>query len=172
MVSILNELSSLPHFIREATARTKPIDLTRRPSEGVFSLVEQVCHLRDLEREGYLIRIQRILTEDRPLLNEIDGDKLASESEYQSQDVQAALNEFGESRARSIGLLRNASEDQLRRSARFGSFGLITLRQLVDMMLEHDRAHRAEIEQIVAEPGEALETTEPRQQADRLAAES
>ena len=41
-------------------------------------MLEHVCHLRDIEVEGYAPRLKRILSEDGPFLPDIDGRRLAS----------------------------------------------------------------------------------------------
>src|SRR6185369_16984365 len=64
------------------------------PAPGKWSIVQILCHLRDMERDAYLARYRRILTEDNPQLPDIDGDALALESDYQSQDFFAAFGEW------------------------------------------------------------------------------
>jgi len=39
---------------------------------GAFCPVEHCWHLADLEREGYGVRIQRLLRENQPLLRDFD----------------------------------------------------------------------------------------------------
>ena len=46
------------------------------PSES-FSAIGQVCHVRDIELDGYHVRIQRTLSEDEPTLESLDGYALA-----------------------------------------------------------------------------------------------
>ncbi len=142
----INELWDLPRFLRQFFQQFDPSFRKIHPAEGGFSLTEQICHLRDLEQQGYLLRIQRILQEDRPELAEFDGEKVAKKSDYLSQDPEAALEAFERSRAESIALLAQLTEDQLLRCGRFGTFGMITMNQLMDMMLEHDCSHKAELE--------------------------
>lgn len=126
-------------------------DLARAPAAGGFSLVEQACHLRDLEREGYLLRIERILREDTPRLADFDGAKVAEERNYIAQDFRAAADDFHRGRSKAVSILRGVSDQQLNRPAEFGALGIINLRCVVDMMLEHDAGHRREIEEFLAE---------------------
>ncbi len=122
-------------------------------STGAFSLVEQACHLRDLEREAYGVRIRRIVEEDCPKLEEFDGDNAAQERGYLNQDLDTAVRAFATERATSVEFLEKITSEQAVRKARFGTFGVITLQQLVEMMLEHDDTHRAEIDLLVKELG-------------------
>jgi hypothetical protein len=54
--------------------------IKRAPDE--FSVVEHVCHMRDIEIEGYGVRVQRILKQENPFLPDIDGSRLAIERDY------------------------------------------------------------------------------------------
>jgi len=58
------------HFALFAASRAHwaPADWTGIPSERLTA-IEQVCHVRDIEVDGYQHRIARILAEDRPFLD-------------------------------------------------------------------------------------------------------
>src|SRR4030095_3167879 len=43
------------------------------PSEA-FTAIEQVCHVRDIEIEGYQVRFRRTLDEASPLLASVDSE--------------------------------------------------------------------------------------------------
>jgi hypothetical protein len=51
------------------------------PSEPLTAL-EQLCHVRDIEIDGYQVRIRRTLAETEPLLASIDTDALVRERAY------------------------------------------------------------------------------------------
>ena len=63
------------------------------PSEALTA-IEQLCHVRDIEIEGYQRRIERTLAEDNPFLPSIDTDALARKRRYGLSDADAALAEF------------------------------------------------------------------------------
>jgi hypothetical protein len=147
----VNELMELPRRLKSLFSAAAPELRKIRPAAGGFSLTEQICHLRDLEQQGYLVRIRRILSEDLPELAEFDGAKVAQESDYHSQDPEAALLAFDTARSKSVSLLSGLSREQFERRGKFSSFGMITLRQLVDRMLEHDRSHLQELDQLSSE---------------------
>jgi len=73
----IKHLSQMSVFLRGVAARLTGEQQRRKPSLEEFSLLEYVCHLRDLELEGYRVRIERMLREDRPLLPDFDGAKAA-----------------------------------------------------------------------------------------------
>jgi hypothetical protein len=108
--------------------------------------------LRDLEREGYLVRVRRILSETLPALEGFDGAAVAAERNYMTQDAHIAAQEFAAARREVVGLLSATTADDLDRAAIFAE-KRITLRDLVAMMEAHDQGHREEISRLI----EALE---------------
>ncbi len=146
-------LARMPRILEEAIAGADAASLARRGPGGTFSLTEQACHLRDLEREGYLVRVRRILAEVDPPLAGFEGDVIARERDYASQDARAAARDFAAARADLVALLASVDASRATRAGIFGD-RRITLADLVAMIEEHDRGHREEIEALVhAEAG-------------------
>jgi len=112
------------------------------PSER-FSAIEQVCHVRDIEVDGYHERIQRILAENAPTLPSLDSEELAVTRSYAKADAAAVLAEFRQARARTIALISGLTEDQLSRTGVFEGYGPVTLRSLVHFLCSHDQQHLA-----------------------------
>jgi len=149
----LNELlrivTATPATIRTLLANVSDEQLRRRDATGNFSLVENVCHLRDIETEGYLPRISRILKEDQPFLGDIDGGRLATEREYNKQDVHAALHDFAEARSETTRVLSNLSAEELSSEGTLEGVGKVQLADLLLMMKDHDAIHLADIEHLL-----------------------
>ncbi len=112
------------------------------PSEALTAL-EQVCHVRDIEIEGYQRRIQRTLAEDNPFLPAIDTDALARDRRYGAGDAAAALAVFRAARAGTVRALENLRPADLGRPAQFEGYGAVTLRGLVHYLCSHDQQHLA-----------------------------
>ncbi len=148
LAEALEHLGTMPAFVAAAIDVASGEELKFRPGEGEFSLTEQACHLRDLEREGYLVRVKRILGEESPTLAAFDGAAVARERDYLAQDVRAAVRDFARARRELTTLICALDATQLKRTALFEG-KRITLEDLVAMMLEHDTGHREEIEAIV-----------------------
>ncbi len=126
LASAVARLREMPPFLEGALARMEPGAVMRRPSPQAFSLGEHACHLRDLEREGYLARVRRLLAEEVPALQGFDGDAVA-----------AARGEL-------LALLAPLTASQLSRPATFEGEP-VTFARVVAMIVEHDREHREEI---------------------------
>src|SRR5689334_14912856 len=73
------------------------------PSEP-FTAIEQLCHVRDIEIEGYQVRFRRTLAEESPLLPSIDSERIARERNYGHADVARVLDEFRVARAETLSL--------------------------------------------------------------------
>ena len=112
------------------------------PSES-FTAIEQLCHVRDIEVEGYQVRFRRTLTEDDPRLASIDSEAVAKQRDYGRSDAAQVLREFRAARIATLAMLRGLDESQLRRRARFEGYGPVTLRALVHYLCSHDQQHLA-----------------------------
>src|SRR5258705_5050603 len=119
--------------------------VTIKPSPEEFSVLENICHLRDIEIEGYSTRICRILSEEHPLLADINGTRLAMERAYNQQNLNEALQAFSQARQQNVALLRRANEEQLSRGGLLEGVGEVTLGKLLLLINEHDEGHVDEL---------------------------
>lgn len=112
------------------------------PSEP-FTAIEQICHVRDIEIEGYQVRFQRTLHEASPLLPSIDSETVAKERDYGRADAAQVFAQFRAARAKTLALLGGLDEAQLERLAEFEGYGPVTLRGLIHYLCSHDQQHLA-----------------------------
>jgi hypothetical protein len=143
-------LSATPPRVAELLGGVCESALSRKPAGDVFSLRENVLHLRDIDRDGYEPRLERILSEWHPNLSDVDGARLAVERDYNRQALRPALDAFALSRARSIERLKTASEADLDRTAELEPVGTVTLLVLLERWMEHDEGHLRDIEALLA----------------------
>jgi hypothetical protein len=141
-------LQKTPGTVKQLVGGLADDGLRWKPSETEFSVLEHICHLRDIEQEGYTTRIRRLLSEAHPFLSDIDGDKLARERGYNSEKLDAALDAFLVARTENIRAIRTLSPDQLNRNGMFENVGAITLGELLLMMREHDEDHLRALNQM------------------------
>lgn len=112
------------------------------PSEPLTA-IEQVCHVRDVEIDGYLIRLQRTLEQVNPFLRSLDTERLARDRAYGSSNVEEAFVAFEQARKRTIALIVGLSPEQFDRVAEFEGYGTVSLRSLVHYLCSHDQQHLA-----------------------------
>ncbi len=122
--------------------RWEPADWEGVPGER-FSALGHACHLRDIEIDGYHVRVRRLLEEEAPDLVSLDGYALARERGYDTADPFAAISAFADARARTVEILGRLDARQLTRRGTFAEYGAITLRGLIHYLCSHDDQHLA-----------------------------
>ena len=145
LAGLLKCLQETPNRVSVLINDLSDSELRWRNSDGEFSALENVCHLRDIEAEGYATRIDRILDETNPFLADIDGGRLAVERSYNDQDPDLALSAFIIARAKNLEKLSGVRTEQLEREGTLEGVGPVTLKRLAEMMREHDEGHAEEL---------------------------
>lgn len=116
-------------------------------AHGKWSILEIVCHMRDMERDAYLLRYRRILAETEPRLPDIDGDRYSLENDYRGQRLSDVLRDWKGLRRESLRLLAGVKRDQWERSGIHETAGRLSL---FDLLRRHavgnDEAHLGQIE--------------------------
>jgi hypothetical protein len=145
----LKALEGFPRFLTAALDELGDPRARARPDEERWSLCEQIWHLADLEREGWLVRIERLLAESAPALADFDGDAIALERDYRAKDPYLGLARFSAARSASLARLRSLNPEQWKRGGTQQGVGALSLADLPAMMGAHDTAHRLEIEALL-----------------------
>jgi hypothetical protein len=148
--NLVADLVAMPRTLASAAQRMHESAWHVRLADQGFCLVEQAWHLADLEREGYGVRIQLLLTEDDLFLPNFDGDRIARERDYRAKSLAEGIAAFSAARAANVGLLRSVPPGLWIRTGRQEEVGTVTLADIPHMMLEHDTSHRAEIAALIA----------------------
>lgn len=143
-------LSVLPELLQARLGDLGDAEIRMRPAGDYFSLLEQVCHLRDIEVEGYSRRLALLLEQDRPGLPDLDGASLARERRYNEQELAPALAAFVVAREANLTRLKTLQQDQLSRSGHLEKVGEVTVARLLELWVAHDREHMQEIESLLA----------------------
>jgi DinB family protein len=119
------------------------------PAPGKWSILEIVCHMRDMEREAYLARYERILAEDEPRLPDVDGDVYSLEMDYRAQAHAPVLRDWTRLRRESLRLLSRVKGPQWDRAGVHETAGRLSM---ADFLRRHaignDGAHLGQIEAI------------------------
>lgn len=143
-------LGAMPAKLKDIVARLPRETWRRKPANGGFSLLEHVCHLRDIDADGYGVRLERMLKEERPILVDLDGDALAKERDYQSQDVVEALSGFTAARREIAARLAKVTPEERQRSGLMAGRD-ITIEELAGIMLTHDSEHLDQLHDLYVE---------------------
>jgi hypothetical protein len=117
----IESIGAIPPAVREAVAAIPAGAHRRRPGADTWSIVEYVCHLRDVYAV-YTIRLHRASSEDRPVLEPMLNDLRARRFRYNDRDIHAVIAELG---ANAGGFCAEAR----RRPRRLGPHGHPTARR-------------------------------------------
>lgn len=147
---VIDGLARLPDVLAGLMARVPAPGRTRRPEGTGFSATEHVCHLRDLDTV-FAQRIAAILAAPLPRIDSVDGTALAAERDYQEQDPDAALASLRRGRAQLCASLRKLDAAALARCGLRDGLHRMTLEQIARELLDHDRTHIQELEELLAE---------------------
>lgn len=107
----------------------------------VWAPIEIICHLRDVENEINLPRLEQSLSEDNPFIAARDAEQWADNRKYLEQDIKQALTDFSRARSHLVNQLESLEPQDWQRSVRHAIFGPTTLLELVQFMADHDRLH-------------------------------
>jgi len=110
-----------------------------------WNIVYVVCHLRDYERI-VTERIQLILSQDRPLLADMNNAELIAQNRYAEQSLEATLADLARRRGALLGLLEGLTDEQWLRPGVHPAQGAGTVLDIAVNAALHDIDH---IEQIV-----------------------
>jgi hypothetical protein len=143
----LETLRSTPARLKAELKGVPKAVLLFTPAPGKWSILEIVCHLRDMERDAYLERYRRILAEDSPQLPDIDGDVYSLEGDYRAQKLSDALREWTRLRRESLKLLGGVKREQWERAGIHETAGRLTMADFLRRQaIGNDEAHLAQID--------------------------
>ncbi|KAB0653394.1 DinB family protein [Burkholderia territorii] len=145
------------HFaaVPDGYARWTPADWTGIPSEH-FSPLGQLCHVRDIEIDGYHVRLRRMLGENHPLLESVDGDALAIKRRYDDAHASDVLAAIRDARRQTLDVVSRLTHEQYARTAEFEGYGVLTVRGLLHYLCSHDQQHLAGMQWLLGKIDAAL----------------
>jgi uncharacterized damage-inducible protein DinB len=111
------------------------------PGEGEWSAKECVGHLIEADRRGFLGRIRRILAEDGVAEVGWDQVEVAAGRRDRDRPLDDVLAEFTTLRDEGIALVETLAEADLDRYAVHAVVGRVTVRDLLQEWVFHDRNH-------------------------------
>jgi hypothetical protein len=117
-----------------------------RPLEpGGLNLHQVIAHLRDVEAQAFLPRLERILSEEVPLLSNFNQDAWMKSYYRAGEPLEAILAEFKGLRSRECGRLKNMPQNGWNRVGRHPVWGVRTLQWWVERSLAHNEEHLIQI---------------------------
>ena len=143
--AIVATVKAIPAVLAEILSDLPAGAWTESSHPDEWSLVEIISHLRDVEREVNLPRIQTFLRKDNPFISADDTDTWVAERGYAEQNGEAALRDFVAARMDTLAALKNLSDEDWQRTGRHAVLGTITLQEQMVFMAERDRVHLRQV---------------------------
>jgi hypothetical protein len=153
----IESLRAFPETLRTfvATLPREALDWAPKSWEGIpseeLTIRQQLCHLRDIEAEGYIVRFKRVLAEQNPTLASIDTYALIEPRNYDRTDIAAALDAFTAARKQTMQILAAVEPEHFARRGAFEGYGEVTLAGLIHYLCSHDQQHLAGIQWLLGQ---------------------
>ncbi len=140
---LLDALASAEGELRVLVAGLSDAQMDHQPIPGEWGVRDVISHLLFTERL-LAERVRLLLTEDDP---DLAG---AAVWNYESDPRTASdlLDDFAESRGRTLAALQGLSPEGWERAGWHSEFGRVTVRQQASYFAKHERHHFPQIEQI------------------------
>jgi FMN phosphatase YigB (HAD superfamily) len=143
--ALIATLLSTPAVLDTIIRGLRLTEWTLRPQEGEWSLTEILCHMRDVDMEVNLPRMQTVMSEENAFIAGQNTDPWAEERQYNTQEGLEAFYDFVVARVELVEGLKGLSPDDWQRKARHTIFGPTNAQELVGFMAEHDRSHLRQV---------------------------
>lgn len=147
---ILAVLRTTPAVVQSLTGTCSRTDWRKHPIQGEWSLLEIICHLRDVEREVNLPRFELLKNAMNPFILGVDTDRWAVERHYNDQDESTVYTDFCMNRSKLLEIIGRYSPSEWQSTLRHSFFGPTTRQELAKFIAAHDRDHINQISQTIA----------------------
>ena len=129
------------------TSNRAPRDLKHAP-RGEWSAGEVVAHLADAELV-YSVRVRMILTDENPMLVGYDEKAWTARLSMCDVDTPGAIERFRVLRDANLRLYESLEEPEWARSGTHVERGEITVSDIVETLIGHDRTHLDQIRKLL-----------------------
>ena len=138
--SALTRLQYQHTTVRELIAGLTEEQLKRTIEPGKWSVFDNIAHLTCYQ-PMFLLRLERIQTEDAPAFDRYVADSDPLFSDYRDQSLSALLSGMEAGRAVIFSKLQGMGEDDLKRIAHHPRYGTLDVAQWTEFFLLHEAHH-------------------------------
>jgi hypothetical protein len=144
---VLKALSEAGNSLLSELYGLEEEELRWRAAEGEWSLKEIAAHVRDAE-ELALAQIDAFVSGSSSPLPAWDVDLLPQERDYQSEEIEGLLVDFGRMRRETTYALWGLTGADWRRAAEHPYRGPVTLEEVARELAQHDLEHLWQVRQL------------------------
>ena len=142
---VVEPIQSSAAMLRRAVEAAPPGRLTRTPSEGEWSALETLTHVREVIVHVYGLRIRRLLYEDDPVFADFDEESYRGASLARGETAGALLDTIVGEHEQTARLLAALPDADWGRQGRHPVFGVVSIEFLARRIGEHAVEHAAQI---------------------------
>lgn len=153
-LDLVEPLRAMPRALVDLLRGIGEDEELRRPVDGGWCIREIVGHLRDAAGV-YHKRLYMMSTQTDPVLEPYDPDAFATEHRYLDRTLEEMIGELREFRSDTVALLTSLVNWNWARSGQHLERGRVSIRQLVEHMIEHEHEHLEDIRHLRAAPAGA-----------------
>lgn len=147
-LDLVEPLRSMPRDVADAIKGIADDALAYCDGAG-WCIKEIIGHLRDAA-EVYHKRIYMMSTQTDPILDAYDPDAFVTQHAYLSRSVRDMIAEMREFRSDTVALLTSLVNWNWARTGQHEESGRMSIRQIVEYMVEHEGEHLADIRRLRA----------------------
>ena len=115
------------------------------PAPGEWSMHQVIAHVRDTERYAFLARVQRILMETHPAVENFDQDAWNRDHYDPNEPTKKIVADFRALRRKLVSLLRKSKDKDWENWAMHSEYHKITIDWIVMHDYHHTLEHTAQI---------------------------
>ncbi|WP_435920783.1 DinB family protein [Paenibacillus sp. DYY-L-2] len=147
MKKLIEEYSQDYALLREAIDGLSEEELHFQPAPNKWSIHQIIIHVTDDEILA-THRLRKVLAEEKPLLLSFDQEAWADNLGYERLDREQYLLLFQILRGSMLPLLENLTPKQFERVGEYLDGVQYTFKELLELRIQHVRAHLAQIERV------------------------
>lgn len=140
----LERLKGTPRELVALLTTARSETLQRPPADDEWSPATVVAHLADAELV-YSVRIRMVVTADRPYLAGFDENAWVRRFAELETDPKESLARWRSLRDANLRLLASLEPDEWKLTGMHAERGEMSVAQIADLLVQHDRAHLAQI---------------------------
>jgi uncharacterized damage-inducible protein DinB len=143
---MLDEYRELIDFLAQTPTQLKDSAAAASdPPEGEWSAAQVIGHLAACEFY-FVERLNRLLREDSPHLRAFGTKAFECQESMMDASVDSNLQAFNELRGESVSMLMSLALNLWDRAGTYESEGKMSIEDVVELMIDHDAEHLAQIE--------------------------
>jgi hypothetical protein len=145
----ISQIATTPEILRMLMANVSGEQASWTPAPKRFSIAEVLEHLSHVEGHCFRHRVEKILTEENPAIEDYDQEMYYAQGVYSGREAEDSFAHFEEQREDNIVFLSTLEPESLRRTADHPDKGQFTLDNMLHEWALHDLSHIRQIAELV-----------------------